>query len=272
MNRCNISLTILFSFFFQSIICQTSNFLTDKSPPEYCMKDTVSFINNSIGHTHQKWDFGDNYITYFENPQHIYQNSGSFTVTLTVYNSAGDSSRHSEVLTIFPIPDLTLTPENDTTISAGSGLTLSATGNFDAILWSNNETSNEITVTLEGLYSVIVTENTNLCTNKDTIIVNVTNILNSEKTEIQVLNNILTHNNDGINDYLIIQNLNDYEFLCEILIYNTSGKLVFSNKNYQNNWGGELNTGEKLVSGTYYYIIKSENRKSRTGFIDIVGK
>ncbi len=271
MTKYKIFLIVLFCLFYQNIFCQISDFSVDKDPAEYCLSDTVSFMNNSSSYTHQKWDFGDNYITYFENSQHIYQNEGLYTVTLTVYNADGDSAKHSEIITILAAPTLKLTPENDTTISAGSGLTITATGNYNEILWSNGKTSDEITVTLEGIYSVIVTENTNYCTNKDTIVVSVSYLSDNERTEIQVLNNILTPNNDGINDYLIIEKLNEFEFACEIFIYNTSGQLIYSDSNYQNNWNGKLINGKKLSSGTYYYLLKSENRKSKTGFVDIIG-
>ncbi|MEO8417032.1 MAG: PKD domain-containing protein, partial [Ginsengibacter sp.] len=47
----------------------------------------VTFINNSIGATAQKWDFGDGTSSSVKNPSHDYTLSGVYTVQLTVSNN-----------------------------------------------------------------------------------------------------------------------------------------------------------------------------------------
>ncbi len=75
--------------------------------------------------------------------------------------------------------------------------------------------------------------------------------------------NTVTPNGDGINDYLRIVGIEDYD-TNEVLIYNRWGNIVFSVTDYQNIIGissfigvsNTLNAGQKLPDGTYFYVLK----------------
>ena len=42
-----------------------------------------------------------------------------------------------------------------------------------------------------------------------------------------------------------------------VKVYNRNGQLVFSKRNYQNDWGGTYQeTGELLPAGSYYYLVE----------------
>jgi gliding motility-associated-like protein len=66
--------------------------------------------------------------------------------------------------------------------------------------------------------------------------------------------NILTANGDGKNDTWIIKDIEKYPD-NEIMVFDRAGRVVYSVKNYQNDWRGTL-SGSPLAEGTYYYIIK----------------
>ena len=269
----NILFFILFYFFCSNNFAQTAYFECDKEPNNYCMNDTVKFINNSTGNIiNQIWFFGDGYETYAENPMHIYQNSGTFTVSLTVFDNIGNSDIYEENITVNLLPELNINPNNDTIIISGQTLTITASGNYDEILWSSGETENEIIVISENVYSAYVSDNTTSCTNTDSINVKVTstNNNNGNDFEIKTLNNIITPNNDGINDYLLINNLDKFETPCEIFIYDISGRLIYHEQNYKNNWNGTSTNNKRIETGTYYYILKTKNKIGGTGFIDII--
>jgi subtilisin family serine protease len=56
----------------------------------------VTFTDRSFGAiTSWSWDFGDGNVSSEQHPAHIYSWEGTFTVTLTVWNSAGQTSSHS---------------------------------------------------------------------------------------------------------------------------------------------------------------------------------
>ena len=73
--------------------------------------------------------------------------------------------------------------------------------------------------------------------------------------------NVFTPNNDGINDFFVPVNLDDYPN-PSVLVYNRWGKLVYANENYQYDWGGtHFKSGNELNDGLYYYIVDPESNK-----------
>ena len=79
---------------------------------------------------------------------------------------------------------------------------------------------------------------------------------------------LMTPNGDGINDFWHINYLEDYG-KTSVLIYNRWGKKVFESSNYGNEWDG-IYSGSLLPSGSYYFIIDSENEGIKKGVINIV--
>ncbi len=56
-----------------------------------CAPSLVNFINQSTGSTSWLWDFGDGTSSSSENPSHIYNVPGSYTVSLIAYSDSGCS-------------------------------------------------------------------------------------------------------------------------------------------------------------------------------------
>ncbi|MDC3050937.1 gliding motility-associated C-terminal domain-containing protein, partial [Bacteroidota bacterium] len=54
-----------------------------------------------------------------------------------------------------------------------------------------------------------------------------------------------------------------------VKVYNRNGQLVFSKRNYQNDWGGTYQeTGELLPAGSYYYLVEvQETGKVKKGWL-----
>lgn len=64
--------------------------------------------------------------------------------------------------------------------------------------------------------------------------------------------NVFTPNGDGINDLFVIQGLPPYSAL---LIYDRSGKELFSMDPYDNTWDGSDLDGNLLPEDTYWYVL-----------------
>jgi gliding motility-associated-like protein len=79
--------------------------------------------------------------------------------------------------------------------------------------------------------------------------------------------NVLTANDDGVNDLFEIQNLPEN---TELIILNRWGNVVFSSQNYQNNWDGKDNSGKDLVDGVYTYKYTAQDGKTGHGFVHLV--
>ncbi|MEY3835978.1 MAG: hypothetical protein RI989_1406 [Bacteroidota bacterium] len=69
------------------------------SPTSTCVSTPVAFTNTSIGTpTSYLWNFGDGQTSTLANPTHTYATSGTFTVTLTVTNAAGNNTTTSSIV------------------------------------------------------------------------------------------------------------------------------------------------------------------------------
>ncbi|HFB99877.1 MAG TPA: gliding motility-associated C-terminal domain-containing protein, partial [Phaeodactylibacter sp.] len=80
---------------------------------------------------------------------------------------------------------------------------------------------------------------------------------------------VMTPNNDGLNDAFIVPCLDNYD--GNILgVYNRWGDEVYHDEDYKNDWTG-IFKGENLPVGTYYYVLKINdgNDTVKKGYIFI---
>ena len=75
----------------------------------------------------------------------------------------------------------------------------------------------------------------------------------------------ISPNNDGLNDSL---DLTDYD-VSDIEIYNRNGVLIYSKKNYSNEWRGQSKDGSELSVGTYFYIMRYRDGLEKSSWIYI---
>lgn len=67
--------------------------------------------------------------------------------------------------------------------------------------------------------------------------------------------NYISPNNDGYNDFFVIENIELY-YNYSLYFYNDNGNLVYSNEGvYDNTWNGISNNGQELSTATYYYYF-----------------
>jgi gliding motility-associated-like protein len=78
--------------------------------------------------------------------------------------------------------------------------------------------------------------------------------------------NVFTPNNDSINDIFIF---NTCDKIIKTTIYNRWGNLVFETENNNHNWDGRTTSGEICTDGTYFYIVKTEEKYFK-GFVQLV--
>ncbi|TDE48571.1 gliding motility-associated C-terminal domain-containing protein [Flavobacterium sp. GT3P67] len=92
--------------------------------------------------------------------------------------------------------------------------------------------------------------------------------LTTPYTELEA-NNLITPNGDGINDFWIVKNMQQYPN-NELYIFDRDGREVFTMNGYDNSWNG-MSNGNPLPEGTYYYILSIDSGKSKkSGFVSIV--
>ncbi|MBN2891743.1 MAG: gliding motility-associated C-terminal domain-containing protein [Bacteroidales bacterium] len=254
----------------------TASFSTSTESGAYCIGDTIFFSNTSTGsYVLSYWDFGDGYDTWANEPYHIYETTGTYNIALTVTDASGNSNSTSSSITVNATPIISLIDD-----SFLQSISIQTTETSLTYEWLFNADTTDETDTVvyyleSGNYSVIAT-NTNGCTSTESIVINLgsSSSENPEDTlKIIVKNNILTPGvQDGANDILFIEGLSGFIGDCRVVIYNKWGQMVYLNNNYTNFGGfeGRDNNGRELDAGTYYYVITNENRKTATGFIDLI--
>jgi gliding motility-associated-like protein len=82
------------------------------------------------------------------------------------------------------------------------------------------------------------------------------------------ISSLFTPNNDGMNDYWYIPDIEQYGKL-KVTIFNRYGQTVYQSDSYKNDWEGTWN-GFPLPSATYYYIINSSSKGFIKGVVNIV--
>lgn len=99
----------------------------------------------------------------------------------------------------------------------------------------------------------------------------------AEPTPVTLIKNPLfipkgfSPNNDGTNDFFVIENGNGRQILLEV--YNRWGNRIYRSKDYKNDWAGitteGIHIGDQVPAGTYYYIVIADNKDKYVGYITI---
>jgi len=100
-------------------------------PVDVQFTDSSTVICGAVPITQWSWQFGDGDSSHLQNPHHVYNKKGFFTVQLTIGNSIGMGTvvnHQIEIKNTGPKGQL----ENDTTICAGGNIQLDA-GNIGAV-------------------------------------------------------------------------------------------------------------------------------------------
>jgi large repetitive protein len=204
--------------------------------------------------------------------------SGVATITVTIKDNGGtanggvDTYQRSFTITVNPLPIVNISSDKGSSVSKGEIVHLTATGGAtyswtattNSILSGAQDAIAEVRPQANTMYTVTATSNLG-CKNTNTFSISTIEDFKVDAT------NVLTPNGDGKNDKWVIRNIDSYPD-NELKIFDRSGRLVFSQRNYNNTWDGKVN-GHPLAEGTYYYFLSiSGGAKTAKGFITIITK
>jgi len=130
----------------------------------YCVGEPIQFMGGGTGITSWLWSFGTTppSTNTSQNPAQSYLAAGTYTVTLTGANAAGCTGTATVNITVVPAPVTGTISASATSICAGTSATLTApVGSM--WMWSTGATTQIITVTTAGTYTVVV-KDANGCT------------------------------------------------------------------------------------------------------------
>ncbi|WP_241697197.1 T9SS type B sorting domain-containing protein [Winogradskyella eckloniae] len=88
--------------------------------------------------------------------------------------------------------------------------------------------------------------------------------------DVAKIPNVISPNGDGINDTWIIPQIYHTDNTnTEVLIMDNRGKVVLKTNSYQNNWP-ETDLNLTSVNQVFYYVITTEDKKTKKGSITVV--
>lgn len=291
----NNSITLISSDVYPTITCSdtvTNTFFVHDVPltqfsgdTTLCAGDNILFTNGTTVQTNEtinySWSVNANQVATTTNFQSTAIQAGIYQVALTATTPFGCSDISNQNLYIYAIPAppvLSATTPN----CIADDITLSASAEpASSIVWSGPLNYNSINFTNTfpfyvnqmGTYSAFITSQYGCISPINNVNTTITNIYSFGDFEFP---NVITPNNDQINDEL---NLIDYFRTCDdytISIFNRWGNLVFEqNQDATVSFNGTAQSGENLPEGVYYYKLVffsggDLKEGTKSGFIHIV--
>lgn len=190
------------------------------------------------------------YLWFNGSTNQTYKATGPGTYYLDVTSANGCSSSDTIVISLYNSPIIFL--GNDTTIALGNSLQLSAGAGFSKYNWSNGQTSQTISITQSGTYSVTVTD-ANGCTGSDTIVVNVS-------ASVQYVNGVKYSLYPNPASTLLNLETEGNLVGSTLRLIDTKGSIVYENVLTGNNT--QINVSE-MASGLYHATITGDNKALR---------
>ncbi|HBF88098.1 MAG TPA: hypothetical protein DDX39_05600 [Bacteroidales bacterium] len=227
------------------ILVPTSAFSADVTA--VCTNGQVQYTNSSSDATSYEWTFegGTPATSTEENPIVTYSANGTFNVTLIATNSSSsDSEIKTDYITVTTPPSLTFVTNDASVYGASDGsidMTIIGGTLPFSILWSNAESTEDISGLIAGAYDVEVVDN-NGCIASNSATVNQPPLV----VEKLIVNGISIYPNPA-NDFVNISAKN----IEKVCLYNLLGQEIINKK--VSDKSVKLDVG-KLHKGLY--IIK----------------
>jgi gliding motility-associated-like protein len=215
----------------------------------------VRFKNLSTKTGTYLWDFGDTYKSSITSPLHKYDTSGKYIVTLIV-NDNPCIDTIIKPINIYDKLPFAIDCRFDT-CSTKIRLKPSTNSAFN-YFWQLGDGKSSTQKNLEYIYASSGTYTISLTINRDTVCTDsVTKEITIFKYRFDdiIIPNIITPDNNGLNDTFTIKNLNIHCDVYKLLIYNRWGELIYESLPNKIFWDGRVEKG--IVSpGTYYFILQ----------------
>lgn len=80
----------------------------------------------------------------------------------------------------------------------------------------------------------------------------------------------ISPNNDGLNDYLVLDYLASDPGIDKLQIFDRRGVLMYEKEDYINEFNGINNDGNEMPAAAYYYVIRLLNGKKLTGWFQLI--
>jgi gliding motility-associated-like protein len=249
-------------------------FIADTTIGCNSLEVTFTYINASVIDTVTSvdWDFGNGQTASGKEQQTVtYDAPGSYTVSILINNNT--TITRLDYIKIYPNPDATFFWSDSLELGSYTVVYVNVPQELDTIPYTyqwllEDGGTGDARVLIhsfpaEGMYrSALIVSNPVGCADSSMRLVEVTDVLDCP--------NVFSPNDDGINDYFIISSngVSVYNFQ----VFSRSGIRVYQAEAPLIMWDGRNQSGQELLPGTYFYIIKpvqGTGRFEKTGFIEL---
>ncbi len=249
-------------------------FIADTTVGCSSLEVTFTFINTSVIDTVTSvdWDFGNGQTATGKGQQTVtYDSAASYTVSIIINNVT--TITRPDYIQVYPKPDATFFWSDSLELGSYTVVFASVEQDPDSLRytyqWLLEDGGMGDTGVLihrfpaEGQYrSALIVSNPAGCADSSMRVVEVRDVLDCP--------NVFSPNNDGINDYFII-NSNGVT-IYNLQIFSKSGIRVYQAEAPVIMWDGRNQSGQELLPGTYFYIIRPVQgtvRFEKTGFVEL---
>jgi len=255
-------------------ITENAGVTADFSFVSTCAGEEVLFQNLSVGATDYSWSFGNGATSTDISPTVIYNNGGTFTVTLTATaGNCSDDTTQTIVVSDKPVANFTANQLNLIQNETGLEIINNSTG-ATAWYWTfgDSTVSSEFEpihyYAQKGVYDVsLIATSAGGCSDTITKLAWVKVV---EKPSLYIPN-LFSPNDDGVNDFFKIEGGGFKQ--VDLKIFNRWGEKVFETDNANIGWDGYAG-GEKAQPGIYVYhltiLYEVLNTTQHTGSIILV--
>ncbi|NBR14147.1 MAG: PKD domain-containing protein [Crocinitomicaceae bacterium] len=255
------------SFDYDSTICEDISF-------EIFNNSTVSTGEN-LTYT---WYQNGNIISTDSTLTYTLNNEGVYPITMTALSSFGCQSTEALNMYIYPTPP---PPVLATTVPfcPGDSITFSSVAEPNSVIFWNgpnnfNSTQSTFSMPFEisqlGTYSAFIASQYGCISEPSTVGTAIQNVYGFDDF---IMPNVITANDDGINDVLDLQSYFQSCDKYKIYILNRWGHVVFEQDENSSQFIGDNKNGEELVEGVYFYKLEYESpldKGVKSGFIHVV--
>ncbi|MFN4121752.1 MAG: PKD domain-containing protein [Flavobacteriales bacterium] len=242
-----------------------ANFIADVY--EGCNPMRVNFTNLSespMGILTFNWNFGNDKFSTATNPQVIYDEAGTFTVSLLATTAQGCSDRFTVngLINVNKAPRAAFNtdPFGETTIVDPTIFLLDFSSNASEGFYvlSNGDIIEELngtyTFTDTGLYTI-----TQIVRNEFGCADTTSKEFRFELGFKIYIPNSFTPNNDGKNDIFRVYGEDIYDF--RMIIYSRWGQILYTSFDMENGWDGRTALSDRILQqDTYIYHIEATDR------------
>ncbi len=120
-----------------------------------CAPLNVQFTNTSQNAVSYNWSFGNGNTSVLQNPSNVFLASGTYTVTLTATNAAGQSNNYSTSITVVASPIANFTVSNTSGCQSSQVFDFQNTSlNYDSCLWDFGDGTTSSITNPQHIYNI----------------------------------------------------------------------------------------------------------------------